>query len=77
MLQCLKVLPTQRVSALEILNHVATQRNMSANEVNTQNNSQTSKACLLKTIMVPKNLKSLKEALPGSKYENQQKKPEP
>lgn len=39
-------------------------------------NSQTSKACLLKTIIVPKNLKSLKEALPGSKYE-QQNKPQP
>lgn len=33
---------------------------MSANEVILQNNSQTSKCSLLKTILVPKNLKSLK-----------------
>ena len=46
---------------------------MPINEISSQNNSQTSKACLLKTIIVPKNLKSLKEALPGSKYEGQKK----
>ena len=41
---------------------------MPANEINLQNN-QKNKCSLLKTIIVPKNLKSLKEALPGSKYD--------
>jgi alpha-D-ribose 1-methylphosphonate 5-triphosphate synthase subunit PhnL len=66
--QCLKVLPTQRISAVDLLQHPAIQRNMPASEISMQNNSQTSKCSLLKTILVPKNLKSLKEALPGSKY---------
>ena len=47
---------------------------MSASDIQTQNSSQTSKACLLKTIIVPKNLKCLN--LPGSKYD-QPNKPEP
>lgn len=57
---CLKVLPTQRISAADLLQHPAVLRNMSASEIQLQNNSQTSKCNLLKTIMVPKNLKSLK-----------------
>lgn len=46
---------------------------MPASEIQNQNNSQTSKCNLLKTIMVPKNLKSLKEALPASKYDQPSK----
>ena len=65
------------MSASELLLHPATLKNVPVSDINSQNNSQTSKACLLKTIIVPKNLKSLKEALPGSKYEGQPKKPEP
>lgn len=42
---------------------------MPASEFQSQSNGQTSKCSLLKTIMVPKNLKSLKEALPASKYD--------
>ncbi len=74
-LQCLKVLPSQRISAIDLLQHPNTLRNLPASDISGQNN-QTSKACLLKTIIVPKNLRGLKEALPGSKYE-QQIKPEP
>ena len=43
---------------------------MPSSEAYNQENNQTSKAALLKTILVPKNMKQLKEALPGSKYEN-------
>jgi len=46
---------------------------MPAGELQSQANSQTSKCNLLKTILVPKNLKSLKEHLPGSKYEQPNK----
>jgi hypothetical protein len=49
---------------------------MASTEIQSQNNSQTSKCNLLKTIIVPKNLKSLKEALPGSKYDQPSKSEE-
>ena len=73
---CLKVQPTQRISANDLLAHPFVIRNMPASEILSQNNSQTSKCSLLKTIMVPKNLKSLKEALPASKYDKPAKVPE-
>jgi len=69
----LKVLPTQRISAIDLLSHACVLRNMPAGELQSQANSQTSKCNLLKTILVPKNLKSLKEHLPGSKYEQPNK----
>jgi len=69
----LKVLPTQRISAVDLLQHPIVIRNMASAEIQSQNNSQTSKCNLLKTIIVPKNLKSLKEALPGSKYDQPNK----
>ena len=43
---------------------------MPASQTYNQENNQTSKAALLKTILVPKNMRNLKEALPGSKYED-------
>jgi hypothetical protein len=42
---------------------------MPSSEAYNQENNQTSKAALLKTILVPKNMRQLKEALPGSNYE--------
>ncbi len=66
---CLKVQPSQRISANDLLTNPIVARNTPASEILNQNNSQTSKCNLLKTIMVPKNLKSLKEALPAAKYD--------
>lgn len=66
---CLRVVPSQRISASELLVLPTLMRNMPASEFQSQNNSQTSKCSLLKTIIVPKNLKSLKEALPAAKYD--------
>ena len=43
---------------------------MPTSEAYNQENNQTSKTALLKTILVPKNMRNLKEALPGSKYDN-------
>jgi NIMA (never in mitosis gene a)-related kinase len=68
--QCLKVTPTSRPSASELLQHPKVVKNMPSSEAYNQENNQTSKAALLKTILVPKNMKNLKEALPGSKYDN-------
>ena len=70
---CLKVNPCHRPSASELLKHACVTRNTPTTEAIQQNNSQTSKASLLKTIIVPKNLKGLKGALPGAKYEGEKK----
>jgi len=65
----MKVQPSQRISASELLKHPFVIRNTPSSELQQQENGQTSKCSLLKTIMVPKNLRSLKEALPASKYD--------
>lgn len=57
---CLKVNPIYRPSALEILEMPKVKKNMPSEEFYNQNVQETSKACLLRTIQVPRNLKSLK-----------------
>lgn len=66
---CLRLQPAQRISATELLAIPAVIRNTPASDIQNHSNNQTSKASLLKTILVPKNLKSLKEALPAAKYD--------
>lgn len=58
--QCLRVNPTSRPSASELLQHPKVLKNMPSSEAYNQENNQTSKASLLKTILVPKNMRQLK-----------------
>lgn len=57
---CLKVNPLQRPTAAELLLNNKVVKNTPTSDLYSQANSQTSKCNLLKTIMVPKNLRSLK-----------------
>jgi NIMA (never in mitosis gene a)-related kinase len=64
---CMKVNPTMRPTTQEILSHPTILKNTVPSEMY---NVEAKRQCnLLKTIAVPKNLKSLKEALPASNYE--------
>lgn len=58
--QCLRVSPVARPSAIELLQHPKVLKNLPASEAYNQQNNQTSKASLLKTILVPKNMRNLK-----------------
>ena len=51
------------------MQHPKVVKNMPPSEAYNQENNQTSKAALLKTILVPKNMRQLKEALPSSNYD--------
>ena len=64
--QLIKVNPSLRPTTIEILNHPAVHKYTSPSDYYRPEPRQGS---LLKTIMVPKNLKQLKDALPGAKYE--------
>jgi len=66
---CLKVSPNARPSAVEILEHPRIIKNTPVSEKYAMDNDQTKKANLINTILCPRNLKSLKMALPGAKYE--------
>ena len=67
---CLKVNPTSRPSADEILDHPKVNKNMPSSERFTVEEGQKNKSNLINTILCPRNLRSLKQALPGSKYES-------
>lgn len=71
---CLKVNPSSRPSAIEILEHPKVLKNTPTSEKYALDNDQTKKANLINTILCPRNLKSLKMALPGAKYEESPKK---
>ena len=71
---CLKVNPASRPSAKEILEHPKIKKNMPSSEMVALDYDQTKKANLIKTILCPRNLRSLKMALPGAKYDESQKK---
>jgi hypothetical protein len=64
--QLIKVNSSLRPTAIEILNNSSVLRFTSPSDYYKPEPIQGS---LLKTIMVPKNLKHLKDALPGAKYE--------
>lgn len=64
---CMKVNPSLRPTTDELLAHPLILRNTIPGEMYQPEYKK--QGCLLKTIIVPKNLKSLKEALPASKYE--------
>lgn len=63
----LKVNPSLRPTAKEILNNKATIKHMMPSDYY---QPQVPKLSLLKTIMVPKNLRFLKEVLPVAQYNN-------
>lgn len=66
---CLKVNPSQRPSAIEILEHPKVIKHTPTAEKYHVEANNSKKANLLNTILCPRNLKSLKIALPGAKYE--------
>lgn len=65
---CLKVNPSSRPSAVEILSHGKVVKNMPSSERYVHEEVESKKANLINTILCPRNLKSLKMALPGAKY---------
>lgn len=68
--QLIKVNPSFRPTTIEILNNPTVLRYTSPSDYYRPEPRQGN---LLKTIMVPKNLKQLKDALPGAKYDMAEK----
>ena len=71
---CLKVNPNSRPSAQELLENQKVLKNTPVSEKYALENEKTKKCSLISTILCPRNLKGLKNALPGAKYENSTEK---